>query len=351
MKRKISSSSCAKDVEEDLITCGVCFEKFTTTGDGTPKILTSCGHTFCSKCLNKIFQRKSRLQCPSCRVETLLNRGRGGPESLPINFSVAQLSEYKESSKPSRKKILENACILQNQDDSENDQSLCLNCEGDIPQAAVWGCVDCSVVLCIDCNAIHLKLKMFKNHKIISIEEYSHRSSSKCAKHPLFSIEFACEDCSVMACEIGLALHHTGHRVSSVEEGAERECVKAAKLADDVLKQITSIENQLERLGDKVANGSRTASDLHAKVDSEGGRRIAILTERMAAAHAQIDEIEGKSSSLLEMEKDSLEDNLARARSCLEAAQRVPLGPSAVVKCALSQVHMLADSFSACCLL
>ena len=340
IKRKISSTSCSKDVEEDLITCGVCFEKFTATGDGTPRILTSCGHTFCTKCLSKIFQRHSRLQCPSCRVETVLNRGSGGPESLPINFPLAQLLEYIESSKPSREEILENACVLQNQGDSENGQSLCVNCEGDTPQAAVSGCVDCSVVLCIDCNAIHLKLKMFKHHKSISIEEYSRRSSSKCAKHPTCSIEFACEDCGVMACEIGRALHHSGHKESSVEEGAERECVNAAKLADDALKQITSIESHLERLGEKAASGSRTASDLHAKVDSEGGRLISTLTERMAAAHAQIDELEGKLSSLLDIEKDSLNCNLARARRCLEAAQRVPLGSSAVVKCALSQVRV-----------
>ncbi|KAI8519814.1 hypothetical protein Bbelb_030710 [Branchiostoma belcheri] len=67
---------------EESLSCGICLQAFTR-----PKILP-CGHTFCEECLQKA--AKGGLRCPTCRVRVPL---KGGVESLPTNYQVAQMCQ------------------------------------------------------------------------------------------------------------------------------------------------------------------------------------------------------------------------------------------------------------------
>ncbi len=53
-----------------MLLCPVCQLNYTTTGDCQPRLLITCGHTFCHKCLEA---RKSagggdRIECPQCSL-------------------------------------------------------------------------------------------------------------------------------------------------------------------------------------------------------------------------------------------------------------------------------------------
>ena len=50
---------------EELLTCSVCFEKYTETGSHTPKIFP-CSHTCCAECVEKVLANPSRKACPVC---------------------------------------------------------------------------------------------------------------------------------------------------------------------------------------------------------------------------------------------------------------------------------------------
>ena len=141
MKRKISSSSA--DIEEELLSCNVCFDKFAEGGDQSPRILTACGHTYCLKCVTKISGSRKQLECPSCRLVTKFGRG-SGPSSLAINSHVVRLLEMNESSTGpsvrvrSRQDIIATACTAHD-NESMLSSVVCMNCEEAAP--AGWGCV------------------------------------------------------------------------------------------------------------------------------------------------------------------------------------------------------------------
>lgn len=77
---------------EDDLKCSLCFEDYQTFGDHEPRMIPTCGHTFCLACLNGLPQRL----CPLDRQEI-----KCGTESMPKNhFIVALLDKPKCLSTP-----------------------------------------------------------------------------------------------------------------------------------------------------------------------------------------------------------------------------------------------------------
>ena len=62
--------------------CGVCRSKYNVS-DKIPRILISCGHTYCNSCLVNYY-RNERVRCPFCKklvyVESI--------EDLPMNYCI-----------------------------------------------------------------------------------------------------------------------------------------------------------------------------------------------------------------------------------------------------------------------
>ena len=55
-----------------------------------PRLLRSCGHTFCETCLTNLKKNSSVVKCPSCRVETVVKAGKGVTESFPKNYALLE---------------------------------------------------------------------------------------------------------------------------------------------------------------------------------------------------------------------------------------------------------------------
>ena len=88
-------SRLKKRINEELM-CGICHECLTE-----PKTLTKCSHTFCQKCLEKVFAYKmtgrgqnsheDQLECPKCRQITILSPSRIA--GLPTNCTLQSMAE------------------------------------------------------------------------------------------------------------------------------------------------------------------------------------------------------------------------------------------------------------------
>ena len=67
--------------------CSVCFEPFDDQNI-CPRIL-SCGHTFCTGCLERVLPADDKIPCPTCRVE--VNVPQAGVAGLPKNFALLNI--------------------------------------------------------------------------------------------------------------------------------------------------------------------------------------------------------------------------------------------------------------------
>ncbi len=71
--------------------CSICFNEY--NHQRYPLILTKCGHTFCNKCLEKIFDKnKKEIICPICKLITKLLDD--NLNNLPKNRLVLDLILY-----------------------------------------------------------------------------------------------------------------------------------------------------------------------------------------------------------------------------------------------------------------
>lgn len=67
--------------------CQICFETFDSK-NFVPKMLISCGHSFCKICLERLINKKSTVQCPICRESTKIQNTK---DSLPTNYSLVEI--------------------------------------------------------------------------------------------------------------------------------------------------------------------------------------------------------------------------------------------------------------------
>lgn len=73
------------DVKVDPRDCTVCFKRYDDDGH-RPRVLTSCGHSFCSTCITEMI-KDNKLQCPNCRASCDLST----VDQLPVNFALLDI--------------------------------------------------------------------------------------------------------------------------------------------------------------------------------------------------------------------------------------------------------------------
>ncbi len=92
--------SCKKKADElyqermeELVKCSICFEPLSQ-----PKLLPTCGHSFCLRCLKKVPVVNGVLNCPLCRS---LTPSRGDLSTLPDDRTARAVVEQLHSPAPS----------------------------------------------------------------------------------------------------------------------------------------------------------------------------------------------------------------------------------------------------------
>src|SRR3989338_10094299 len=72
--------------------CSICCNEYHPE-ECVPRLLRSCGHTFCETCLaslQKVASSASVVRCPSCRVETTVEADKGVADSFPKNYALLE---------------------------------------------------------------------------------------------------------------------------------------------------------------------------------------------------------------------------------------------------------------------
>ena len=66
--------------------CELCLEEFNHV-DHLPKVLAHCGHTFCEKCVLKLW-KESYIPCPICRQKVKVYSAKDLPQT---NYSLLRV--------------------------------------------------------------------------------------------------------------------------------------------------------------------------------------------------------------------------------------------------------------------
>eukprot|EP00057_Strongylocentrotus_purpuratus_P018967 XP_011673441.1 PREDICTED: tripartite motif-containing protein 45-like [Strongylocentrotus purpuratus] len=228
----------AEKTEEDKapsssqnLTCPLCLDIFDKA-----TILTSCGHTFCRKCLENYdlsHQDLDHMTCPLCREVTKLSANR--VKDFLTNVTVNALVDDYHAKSGGVNAVLEM-------------HPKCTACKRQ--EEAVSFCKTCNSYLCEQCLTGHQYMSlMFEAHEIVSVQDIINGKvsighlSEKCCIHKQENKDMFCEDCKVHVCLKCVIIGHKNHNINNQADFEQELRLKV----NDLVQRCTSKKSELEK--------------------------------------------------------------------------------------------------------
>ena len=293
---------------EEEITCSICGDLFTD-----PKTIP-CLHTFCKQCIEKSIESNKKMAsivcCPLCRTPL----ARDDISSVPTNFTINRLVEIFGKRKEAGKSLAPK-------------EMKCSSCEEGLP-AITW-CVECENSLCKHCNDAHQRMKAFKSHTTVPVEEFvknpklvlsTPEKPESCKSHGKQALDLYCKTCSSLICRDCTLKDHPRetHDFDFIDDVVDEEREK--------IKQATA---PLKRLLERVRNGIKRIeeSDKEINIESEANRRkirgvygevYKLLKQQEEEALEKVNTIKMSLKKTLVMQKENAKFMESQLVSCVE---------------------------------
>ncbi|XP_030835766.1 E3 ubiquitin-protein ligase TRIM71-like [Strongylocentrotus purpuratus] len=227
-KEKAPSSS-------ENLTCPLCLDIFDEA-----TILTSCGHTFCRKCLKNYdlsHQDLDHMLCPLCRKITKLSANR--VDDFLTNVTVNGLVDNYHAQCGGMNAVLEM-------------RPKCTACK--FQQDAVSFCCTCNNYICDRCLDCHQFLKVYEDHEIVSIQDINNGKisighlSEKCCIHRQENKDMFCEDCKVHVCLKCVIVGHQNHKIKNQADFEQQLRLKVNDLVQRCAAKKTELEKNIQNV-------------------------------------------------------------------------------------------------------
>lgn len=286
-----------RKLEVDIVKCGICLSTF------TKPILLSCFHIFCTPCVTKLTEGKRSLICPLCRAEHMLpDNGVDGLTLYP----------YTQEGSPSDTNVI----------------SLCQMCGNG--KNLVSKCIDCNNIMCLECNAYHLKHLTFKTHKTekiqmrcaeIRLPETNMIIDDTCETHQE-EVSLFCESCNRAICTECKTTDHIFHKIKHITFPVQKRrhflqsAISAMESKITALNQEKEIFKFEEKIFYKLCRQGKEELKTHATRSKEN---VCKIIDVLADINLQkMDELQKQEIKALNTHQDELE----RKKLSLQCLQR-----------------------------
>ena len=248
-KKQATSNFENNDDWEEIkkeIACSICYELFTD-----PRTLP-CLHTFCKSCIQRTIETglaeipEGFFECPLCRAHVPLPAR--GIDGISANFSIKRLIEI----------------YSKRQEVATDTAPKCRLCTSSNP-ATMW-CIECDCTICSECSDFHKCMKMFSQHKLIPMQEFTsdpkraikvYLNPGVCSAHPDQVLKFYCYTCDQTICvECALLDHPRGeHKFDSISKVIVEE-------KEEVLKTAAALDPMRDKVSEAIKRISASKDDI-----------------------------------------------------------------------------------------
>ena len=232
--------------------------------------------------------------------------------SVPTNFTINHLVEIFDKRKEAGKSL-----ALR--------EIKCSTCEDGL-LAVAW-CIECENSLCEQCNDAHQRMKPFKSHKTVAVEEFvknpklvlsTPEKPEVCKSHSKQALDLYCKTCSSLICRDCTLKDHPRetHDFDFIDDvvDEEREKIKQATVP---LKQL------LERVRNRRIEESETEIDIESEANRKKIRGVygevhKFLKQQEEEALEKVNTIKTSLKKTLAMQKENAKFMESQLVSCTE---------------------------------
>ncbi|XP_022101359.1 tripartite motif-containing protein 3-like [Acanthaster planci] len=263
-----------REVLGELVTCGICFEKYDERTKQA-KVLP-CFHGFCAECLGKLVRGNSQLQCPVCRREAPVPEG--SVQGLPDNFIAKNLKELEH---------------ILGRDETTASSLRCGSCRVGGGYAVSFCSHDeCVTFLCQSCDQAHHTMLKFDGHVVNSLQELQERPGIlllrpklHCQQHKhSLSVFCAEERCQQPICLVCATTAHTGHNIISLDQKESEAKEELQNLTQMVQNQTSTVKEILTKIDSEINN----TQNRKVEMSSDISRIFRNLQEQLQSRHDDV---------------------------------------------------------------
>ena len=262
--------------------------------------LLQCLHPVCTDCLEQLIRLEDNcIKCRRCQAITP-SPGQGRSHYLTLPTCRPSSGAEARAGDTGRQDLQE-----------EGEQIACDNCTGDTLATSV--CQDCSLDLCEEHAASHVKKRKFAHHRVVSAANgridgssggafaaahgFGSSSSSRCPVHVTQNITHYCRACEDVACSVCLrqTTHgQHGQALVTIQGAAQESREQIQALCSETShggcrKTITDKVEMLQTMQDGIKD---SAAELSKQITEEFGKKIERLKTQMEKLLGDVDQLQ-----------------------------------------------------------
>lgn len=251
-----------------LLECPICLDAFQD-----PRMLISCFHTLCHKCIEDYIKHSAKngqFQCPVCRAT--LQIPENGADSYPKNFFVNSCIDAVKGAGTggARSKTGEKLESGQNR----GRDNVCSNSDdGDECTQPEHFCLECCEYYCKTCSRVHRKSKATRSHAQVPLEDLTEEmlvdaraksETPRCQKHADKMLELYCSTCQCAVCPICCHTGHQSHKfceITDVDEDLKTELGEVISGLQDTIDGVKEQTDQVKQLEQQLNSNTSIARE------------------------------------------------------------------------------------------